>query len=253
MPATAVDLHVKIIDQSVVRRAKARGLDVLVYAPHFERLPTAKENAASYSDEELSVVPAREVFTGSWQNRRHVLAIGLDEPIPDYITLQAAIQEFQRQDAAVLVPHPSFLNVSFGPELIDRYRSDIDAIETYNPKFWPHHTRRATRIASKHDLPRFASSYAHLRRSIGDAWTVFERSIVGERDLVAALKDGAPRRPRVREGLGHQTRCALEFAHLGWENSWEKVDRILLPGQEATHPDNPVYEGRFDDVSVYES
>jgi predicted metal-dependent phosphoesterase TrpH len=249
--ATAVDLHVKVLDESVVRRAKASGLDVLVYAPHFRRLPDIRATAERFSDEDLLVVPGREVFTGSWRTRRHVLAIGLADPVPDFITLGAAIDEFDRQNAAVLVPHPTFLSVSLGPELIDRHRDSIDAIETYNPKHWPHHNRRARRIATAQELPTFASSYAHRRRTVGEAWVEFDRQIDDEGDLVEALKTGADREVHHRSGTVHQSRCALEFAHLGWENTWKKIDRILLSGREATHPEEPAYEGRFDDASVY--
>ncbi len=82
----AVDMHVKILDERVASRAKARGIDVLVYAPHFERLPDIRAKAAEFTDDELLVVPAREVFTGTWRQRRHLLAIGLEDPIPDFIT-----------------------------------------------------------------------------------------------------------------------------------------------------------------------
>ena len=248
---TAVDLHVKVLDESVIQRAKARGLDALVYAPHFTRLPTIRETAARYSDEELLVIPGREVFTGSWRERRHVLAIGLEAPVPDFITLEGAMAAFERQDAAVLVPHPTFLNVSLDGADIDRYRDVIDAVETYNPKHWPHHDRRAQAIAAEYDLGRFASSYAHLHRTVGEAWTTFDRAIDDERTLVEALGNGVSQRPTHRTGLVHRGGCALEFAHLGWENSWEKLDRLVLSDQEPTHPDNPAYDGRFDDVSVY--
>ncbi|WP_135663876.1 PHP-associated domain-containing protein [Halorhabdus rudnickae] len=251
MTTTAVDPHVKILDESVVRQAKASGLDVLVYAPHFERLPAIRETAERFSDEELLVVPGREVFTGSWRERRHVLAIGLAEPVPDFITLEAAMREFERQDAAVLVPHPTFLNVSLDAEVVDRYRDVIDAVETYNPKHWPSHNRRARTIAVETDLPQYASSYAHLRGTVGEAWTTFDRSIHDERELVETLQNGVWRTPRHRPDLAHHGRCALEFAHLGWENSWKKADRLLLSGREATHPDDPAYDGRFDDAAVY--
>ncbi|QGN07227.1 PHP domain-containing protein [Halorhabdus sp. CBA1104] len=251
MTTTSVDLHVKVLDEAVVRRAKARGLDVLVYAPHFQRLPRTRATAKKFSDEELLVVPGREVFTGSWRTRRHVLAIGLADPVPDFITLEAAMDAFDRQDAAVLVPHPTFLSVSLGPTLIDRYRDSIDAIETYNPKHWPHHNRRARRIATDQELPTFTSSYAHRRQTVGEAWVEFDRQIDDEDDLVEALKDGATRAVRHRSGLVHQGRCALEFSHLGWENSWKKLDRILLSGREATHPEDPAYDGRFEEASVY--
>ncbi|WP_181684824.1 PHP domain-containing protein [Halorhabdus salina] len=251
MTATVVDLHVKVLDESVVERAKRRGLDAIVYAPHFQRLPDVRATAERFSDDELLVVPAREVFTGSWRSRRHVLAIGLAEPVPDFITLEAAIDEFDRQNAAVLVPHPTFLSVSLSPTQIDRYRDTIDAVETYNPKHWPHHNRRARRIASEQDLPAFASSYAHLQGTVGEAWVEFDREIDDETDLIDALRDGAAREIRHRSGFVHQGRCAQEFAHLGWENSGKKIDRILLSGREATHPHQPAYDGRFDDASVY--
>ncbi|MDG5776969.1 PHP-associated domain-containing protein [Haloarculaceae archaeon H-GB1-1] len=246
-----VDLHVKILDERVVDRAKRRGLDVLVYAPHFERLPRIQREARRYSDEELVVVPAREVFTGDWRSRRHVLAIGLDEPVPDFITLEAAMAEFERQGAAVLVPHPEFLNVSVDEQTMREFGDVVDAVETYNPKHWPHHNRRARAIAAETDTPAFTSSYAHLHSTVGEAWTEFDRRVEEAADLVAALRDGAPRRVRHRPGTGHRLRCALEFAHLGYENSWSKFDRLVLSGMEPTHPDQPAYDGRFDDVSCY--
>lgn len=251
MPETAVDLHVKVLGEAVVRRAKARGLDALVYAPHFERLPAIQETAARYSDDELLIVPGREVFTGSWRDRRHILAIGLDEPVPDFISLEAAMEAFQRQDAAVLVPHPEFLTVSLDEGEIERYREVIDAVEVYNPKYLPHHNRRADRIAARQDLPVFTSSYAHLPGTVGEAWTTFSRAIDDGDALRDALRTGATRNVERRGGMAHYRRRALEVAHLGWENSWKKIDRLLLSGREATHPDHPAYEGRFDDASAY--
>ncbi|WEL22132.1 PHP-associated domain-containing protein [Halorhabdus sp. BNX81] len=248
---TAVDPHVKVLDEAIVRRAKARGLDALVYAPHFQRFDDIRARAERFSDDELLVVPGREVFTGSWRNRRHVLAIGLQAPVPDFITLEAAMREFDRQGAAVLIPHPSFLSVSLGSEQIEQYRDVIDAVETYNPKYWPHHERRAGSIAREFDLPAFASSYAHLPGTVGEIWTSFDREIDDASDLVDALRAGDPREPAHRTGLTHYGRRAIEFSHLGWENSWGKIDRILRAGTEPTHPEQPAYDGRFDDASVY--
>ena len=139
----AVDMHVKVLDERVVQRAKARGLDALVYAPHFTRLPDIRDRAGRFSDDELTVFPARELFANSWQRRRHVLAVGLDEPVPDFLTLDATLAELRRQDAAILIPHPGFLSVSLGGEEIQQYAGTIDAVEVYNPKHLPHHNRRA--------------------------------------------------------------------------------------------------------------
>jgi predicted metal-dependent phosphoesterase TrpH len=249
--ATRVDMHVKTLDERVVRRAKARGLDVLVYAPHFVRLPEIRATATRFSDDDLLVVPAREVFTGSWRNRRHLLAVGLTDPVPDFITLDGALREFDRQDAAVVVPHPELMNVSMSHEDIATYREAIDAVETYNAKCQPCQNRRGQRIAAALDVPKFGSSYAHLRSTIGEAWTQFETVVDDESDLVDALKSGVSRRVLHRPGLAHRVRSLVEFTHLGFENSWGKFDRLLLSGMEPTHPRQVAYDGRFDDVSVY--
>jgi predicted metal-dependent phosphoesterase TrpH len=242
------DLHVKVLDERVVERAKARGLDAIAYAPHFTRLPDVRKRAARFSDEDLLVVPGREVFTGRWEDRKHVLALGLDEPVPDFISLDAAMDEFARQDAAVLVPHPEFLTVGLDAEDVAAYRGQIDAVEVYNPKHWPHHDRRARELAAEAELPSFTSSYAHLRGTVGEAWTEFEGSFDSTEELVAAIREGHPRRVVHRSGWSHRLRCAAEFAHLGWENSYKKVDRLFLSGMEPTHPDHVAYDGRFEGV-----
>ncbi|SEW05624.1 PHP-associated domain-containing protein [Halobacterium jilantaiense] len=251
MPTTRVDLHVKVLDDDAVRQAKSAGVDVLVYAPHFTRLPDIRERAAAYSDDDLLVVPAREIFTGSYRDRKHVLAVGLDSPVPDFVTLDGALTELDRQNAAVLAPHPGFLTVSLTPADVEAYRGRLAAVETYNPKLLPHHDRRARRLADVHDLPEFGSSYAHLSNTVGDVWTAFDAEIESEADLVDALQSGVSRSVEHRNGPGHRQRRLAEKLHLVYENTWEKVDRLLLSGMEPTHPRHIAYDGRFDDVAVY--
>ena len=246
-----VDAHVKVLDERVVERAKERDLDALVYAPHFTRLPDIEARAERFSDEELLVVPAREVFTGDWRNRKHVLAVGLSEPVPDFISLEAAMAEFDRQGAAVLAPHPAFATVSLEAHDLRAHAERVDAIEVYNPKHWQNHNERARELAREFDLPAFGSSYAHLRGTVGEVWTTFEDPLETGADLVAAFKEGAPRRVYHREGADHRLRCAAEFGHLFYENTWKKVDRLFLSGTEPTHPDHIAYDGAFDDVAVY--
>ena len=250
-PRTRVDAHVKVLDERVVARAKDRGIDALVYAPHFTRLPTIRERATRYSDDELTVVPAREVFTGDWGNRRHLLALGLSEPVPDYITFEGAMAEFDRQDAAVLVPHPAFASISLTRPEIRAHAARLDAVETYNTKLLPHQNARAQRIASEEALPGFGSSYAHLVSTVGEAWTAFDAELDDADAVVDALREGRPRTVVHRGGLGHRLQGLVEFAHIGYENTWVKADRLFLSGDEPTLPSNVAYEGRFDDVSVY--
>lgn len=248
---TRVDLHVKILNEQVVARAKARGIDVLVYAPHFTRLPEIRARAERFSDDDLLVVPAREVFTGTWHDRRHLLAVGLSDPVPDFISLSGAFDAFRRQDAAVLVPHPQFLNVSLDADEIRTHRDRLHAIETHNLKLFERQNRRARRLAREVDRPGFGSSYAHLLGSVGEVWTTFDREIDSAAELVAALRDGAARSVFRRDGPQHTARGLAEFAHLGYENTWSKLDRIFLSGTEPTHPSHVAYDGRFDDVRMY--
>jgi len=246
-----LDAHVKLLDEGVVERAKARGLDALVYAPHFVRLPAIRSRAERFSDDELLVVPGREVFTGDWRNRKHVLAVGLSEPVPDFITLEGAMAEFERQGAAVLAPHPEFATVSLEAHDIRAHRDRIHGIEVYNPKYVGDHEKRAKALASEFDLPAFGSSYAHLRGTVGEVWTAFDRPLETETAVVDALREGAPRTVYHRSGVEHRLRCAAEFSHLLYENSWGKLDRLFLSGTEPTHPEHIAYDGRFDGVSVY--
>jgi predicted metal-dependent phosphoesterase TrpH len=244
-------MHVKVLNERVVDRAEERGLDALVYAPHFTRLPTIRRRAERFSREDLLVVPGREVFTGDLSLRKHVLAVGLEEPVPDFITLEAAMAEFERQGAAILAPHPEFLAVSLDRTDIGYYDDLVDAVETYNPKLLAAGNWRAREVAASLELPPFASSYAHFRGTVGEAWTRFEADIESEADLVDALQAGVSRGVGHRDGAAHRAYCAVEAAHLLWENSWGKLDRVLLSGTEPTHPRHIAYDGHFDDVACY--
>lgn len=246
-----VDPHVKILDERVVKRAKARGLNAIVYAPHFQRLPLIESRAEQFSDDELLVIPGREVFTGDWRNRKHVLAIGLSRPVPDFITLEGAMAEFQRQGAVVLVPHPEFATVSLEAHDIRAHIGRIHGMEVYNPKHWRNHNERARELIEEFELPTFGSSYAHVRGSIGEVWTTFDERFSSNEEVIEGFRDGVTRRVCRRQGPTHRMRCALEFSHLFYENSWKKIDRLFLSGTEPTHPDHIAYDGRFDDVCVY--
>ncbi|MFW6385329.1 MAG: PHP-associated domain-containing protein, partial [Halodesulfurarchaeum sp.] len=111
--------------------------------------------------------------------------------------------------------------------------------------------RRAKEIARSLGLDVFGSSYAHVHRSIGEVWTEFDRRIDTETDLYDALRFGEPRRVYRRDGPGHTLCRSIEVSHLAWENSYQKLDRVLLSGLEPTHPHHIAYDGHFEDVAVY--
>jgi len=117
--------------------------------------------------------------------------------------------------------------------------------------FSPPENARTRRIAEATDQPGFGSSYAHLPGTVGEAWTEFDGDYDGVDGVVDAFREARPRTVVHRGGIGHQLRGLVEFAHLAYENTWEKLDRQFLSGDEPTLPSNVAYEGRFNDVSVY--
>jgi predicted metal-dependent phosphoesterase TrpH len=161
------------------------------------------------------------------------------------------MRELERQGAAVLVPHPEFATVSLDAADLERYRELIDAVEVYNPKHWRRHNDRARAVVRETGLPPFGSSYAHLRGSVGEVWTAFEEPLDSTSAVVEAFRQGTPRRVFRRRGRAHTARRRAEFAHLGWENSWQKFRRVVLKGCEPTHPRHPAYDGRFEGAAVY--
>jgi Predicted metal-dependent phosphoesterases (PHP family) len=248
---TRVDCHIKTLSPSVIARAAARGVDAVVYAPHFTPLPAIEATAAAYDDAPVTVIPGREIFTGRWHSRRHILAVGMREPVPDFIPLEAALDALAAQGATVLVPHPGFANVSLGAAELATYHDQLDAIEVENFKSRRWHNRRARALAADAGLPTFGSSYAHLPASVGATVTVFEASLRDPEAVIAAIAGEVPRRIERDQRPQSQLQGLLEFSHLGWENTVQKLRRVGSPGPAATHPHAAVYEGRFDPVSVY--
>jgi predicted metal-dependent phosphoesterase TrpH len=248
---TRVDMHVKILDETVVRRAKQAGLDALVYAPHFTHLSEVRARAERYTDEELLVVPARECFTGDWQERRHVLVVDPSEPIPDFLSFDATMGLLADRDETVLAPHPEFLTMSLSRGDIRSHRDVFDGVEVFCPKNWSFHTERMQTIAEEVALPAFASSYAHLPWTIGEVWVEFERPIEQSRDLTDAISAGEIARCSRRGGVEHLLKRRAEFCHLFKENTIDKVRRLAFEHPEQTNPNNGRYDDEYRDLSAY--
>ncbi|MFC7073312.1 PHP-associated domain-containing protein [Halovenus rubra] len=248
---TRVDLHVKILDDEVVRRAKEAGLDALVYAPHFTHLSDIRKRAQEYSDDELLVVPARECFADRWNRRRHVLAIDPAEPIPDFLTFEATMAELDRRDETLLAPHPEFLTMSLSGDDLREYSHLFDAVEVFCPKNWWFHTSRMESIASGLDVSTYVSSYSHLHTTIGEAYVEYDRPIESADDLTAAIESDANPRCYRNESFKNLLNRRAEFVHLFKENTWDKFARVVLKDQEPTNPYSSGYDERFTEHVSY--
>ncbi len=249
-PGVTIDPHVKILNDSVVKRAKARGVDAVVYAPHFTPLPDIQASARKYSDDEFLVLPAREIFTGTWKNRKHILALDLAAPVPDFIHLDTAFTELTRQQAIILIPHPLFANISLSRRDVKEYQQDIHGVEVNNLKHLWYHNTRAESVISAVNLPEFGSSYAHLCGSIGEVTTIFPNCAPERTAILSSIRDGSPRKVEARSGVWHQVRRSAEVSHLLYENTIQKLLHTVHDSRTTT-PNNPLYEGKFDDDAVY--
>lgn len=249
---TRVDPHIKILSEEVVERAKNNDIDFLVYAPHFKDLNTIKKQCKKYSSDDVKIIPGRELFTGHWSNRNHLLAIGLSSPIPDFIPLENAILEIKKQDAALLVPHPTFLTVGLSENKILSYQEYIDSIEVYNPKYWEHHIEISNKIAKELDIKPFCSSYAHIIYSIGETFIEFQNDFQNGNDVVEAIKNDQKPSLYRKNDIRHSIISKTEFFHnLLYEDTWEKFERVCLSDMEKTHPRQSYYDDRFEDMCVY--
>lgn len=249
---TRVDPHIKILSEDVVDRAKDNDIDVLVYAPHFKDLNTIRRECKKFSCDDITIIPGRELFTGHWSNRNHILAIGLSTPIPDFIPLKDAILEIKKQDAALLIPHPEFLTVGLSEENISFYQEHIDCIEVYNPKYWTKHSNISEKISTRKNIKPFCSSYAHIKYTIGESHMKYTSNIHTESDLVEALKNDHDYSLYKKNDMRHKFISKTEFFHnLLYEDTWEKFQRVCLSGIEKTHPKQGYYDSRFNDLCIY--
>lgn len=246
---TRVDVQVTVLDERVAARATARGLDALVYAPPFTRLATVERRAARFDGGDLTVIPGREVVVGPPGARRRLLAVGLASPVPDFLTLNGAVSELDRQGAAILAISPGAAGGLSRAE-IDAHAPEIDAVQTYNASLSPRRNRAAGRIAAASGHPGFGASGARRRGTVGEAWTAFDRPIAGTADLVAAFREGAPRRTMRRRGLAHRARAAAEYGHRLYDRTWRRLERAYLSAMVPTHPDSVAYGGRFDEYKA---
>lgn len=236
-----IDTHVKVLSPPIRERAIDRGVDGVVYAPHFTPWPAIVERARALATEDFVVVPAREIFAGSWRTRQHVLALDLEEPVPDFLPLEETMRRLATQDACVVVPHPSYLTMSMDRAAIDRYADQIDAIEILNGRFLPWHGPRARQIADHHDVPALAASYAHLPHTVATAWAELAPTDAAADAVVEAIRSGDI------EGIGHHGRLVrglsttAELGHLVYENTVRKLRQSVQSEPVPTHPTAPLY------------
>jgi predicted metal-dependent phosphoesterase TrpH len=164
--------------EQVVRRAEARGLDVVAVTDHEDATggQRAREVAARLGLN-LEVVVGAEVTT----LQGHVLALFIEEAPRSFRSVEATLEAIHRQGGLAVVPHPmSWLTRSVSERTLERVmlRNEVgvtfDAIELANPSPAGLLTRRRAMTANLGwGLAGTGSSDAHHLVHVGSGWTEF--------------------------------------------------------------------------------
>jgi len=128
------------------------GLDCIAVTDHNDLRPGLLACAyAARQGHRVLVIPRMELTT---QERIHLVAIGLSEPIEPWQPLAETIVRIREAGGLSILPHPFFAHL--------RVRRDVDAIERFNAQYGDFDLNGST-------VPQVANSDAHsaddLRRS----------------------------------------------------------------------------------------
>jgi predicted metal-dependent phosphoesterase TrpH len=160
------------------------GLDCLAVSDHNDLRPglMAREYAARHGLR-LLVLPSMELTT---EERVHLLAIGLEEPIEAWQPLDATIARIRDVRGISILPHPFFAHL--------REKRDVDAIEQFNARYGDFKLNGTTvaRVAdsdahSAEDLRQ--SQYCTRLEVVGVSWSAVADAIRAGRTVPVACRD----------------------------------------------------------------
>jgi predicted metal-dependent phosphoesterase TrpH len=158
-----------------IEAAAEIGLDCIAVSDHNDLRPglLAREYAARHGHRVL-VLPSMELTT---EERVHLLAIGLEEPIEAWRPLDATIAHIRERGGISILPHPFFAHL--------REKRDVDAIERFNARYGDFNLN-GTNVA--HVADSDAHSADDLRRS--QHCTILEVGAVSWPDVAEAIRTG---------------------------------------------------------------
>jgi len=155
--------------------AVERGLDCVAVTDHNDLRPglIAQQYAAQH-DLPLLVLPGMELST---EDRVHLVAVGLSEPILAWRPLDETIARIREAGGLSVLPHPFFRHL--------RERRDVDAIEQFNARYGDFDVSRAT-------VARVANSDSHSATDLRNSKhrTLLELSSLSWEGVMEAVRAG---------------------------------------------------------------
>ena len=226
--AADLQIHTSLSDgmaspAEVVEAAVRAGLDLIAVTDHEDlRGGMQAREIAARTNAPITVLPGIEITTRSG----HLLAIGLEAPVPSFRSLRTTIELVKAQGGLCIVPHPlAWAPLSLSSRAISTMVASLDGIELANPT--PSARWRQSR-ARRHNRDRWklaetGGSDAHFPEMIGTAVTRFPGRTAA--DLRAAL-------------AAHTTiaelRAAPSLREIGARRLAQQMGRGLLATPRAT-------------------
>ena len=167
--------RVEALVEQHIEAAVEVGLDCIAVTDHNDLRPGLLAQAyAAQQGLRLLVIPGMELTT---QERIHLVAIGLSEPIEAWQPLAETIALIRAAGGLSILPHPFFAHL--------RARRDVDAIERFNAQYGDFDLNGT-------NVPQVANSDSHsaddLRRS--PHCTLLEVAAVSWEDVMSAIRAG---------------------------------------------------------------
>lgn len=168
----------------LVRKAERAGLTHVAVTDHGG---VAGAYAASEASRAVEVIVGQEVRTSAGE----ILALFIEEPIPDRLSVGLAAARVRAQGGLVVAAHPfDPLRRALGSAGLAELGSALDAVEGYNGRtVMRGRDARARQWARDNDRPLTLGSDSHTTGEVGRSWLELP-DFDGPRELLGALTQG---------------------------------------------------------------
>lgn len=141
--------------------------------------------------------------------RTELIALFLEERIPQGLSLEETVERIRDQDGAVYAPHPFAYAIVPGWHAARALRV-ADAVEAFNSRaFLPFWNEQAREAARRRGIPAAAGSDAHFPVELGRAYTEMPR-FTGAREFLAVLPEARAVGVRLGSPALHLSSAALK-------------------------------------------
>lgn len=189
--------------RDILKTAARRGIQGVAITDH-NRLQGSEEALALAPELGLLTLRGMELST----QEGHVLAYGLQEAVPPWLSTEEAVERIREQGALAVAAHPYRFWSGLGEEVVRA--TPFQGLETLNSRTVRRHNRRAERLARDLRLPVTAGSDAHRLADVGRGILLLAEGIEGEEDFLLALRRGEGRPAGLSRGPGHTARYVVK-------------------------------------------